>query len=550
MIHRISLAGLGVFVAVGLLCSGCGKADAPASQPTSSARATNAAVPLLKFHWVGKKQIVAANVATNFLALWNLPESARLEEQTLDKLAAAPWRLWATNVAVSNAPTAQLRPLLADLVQEEFYLEARGATNQASEFVLAIRLSSDRAALWQTNLPTVLMSMFPNLQLPASSSKPPASGSDFRFQTADFSLDFRRSGAWTLLAFGAAPERTAGLLLATNLPAFAPGSNQWIAAEVDLAQLNRSLALNWKLPPNFPRLTLSASGDESGVRTVGDLSFAAPLPSQLSPWSIPTNIIYDPLVSFTGVRGVASLLRTWLGWSEEKLGAAPDQLFFWAQSPALWQHFVTYPVAHGSNHVQTVGDYVLSEWNPIFLTNKVGNFAWATNAHRLVWRGVPFFQPVLESVPFDGRDFAVFGLFSNNATNRPVPPGLFTEFQNRSNLVYYDWELTEPQVRSWTQMGQLGRMVFGRAQLSPNTASLPWLRAVSTRFGNVTTVATLDTPQRISFKRFSTCGFTGPELHLLAEWFESPQFPVGLHTLLLPKGAGRPSPVSTNTPSN
>jgi hypothetical protein len=39
---------------------------------------------------------------------------------------------------------------------------------------------------------------------------------------------------------------------------------------------------------------------------------------------------------------------------------------------------------------------------------------------------------------------------------------------------------------------------------------------------------------RLVFTRTSTVGFTALELHLLADWMESPQFPRGLHTLLAP----------------
>lgn len=534
MSHKILVSAV-CALALALLGVGCGKTDVPSTNAPASVAATDAKAAFLKFHWAGKKQLAARNAATNFLALWNLPESVKLETQTLEKLASAPWRLWATNLPVSNAPTALLQAWLSDLVSEEFYLEAQADTNHALELLLAVKLPAERAAVWETNGPVILPSVLSGTPLQAVS---------------------RRSGDWTLLAVGVAPDRSAGLLSVgleriakVQTPVNAASSNHWLAAEFDLARLNQALAMNWKLPAHLPRVTLAVNGDESGVRTVGDLSFATPLNPNLTPWNIPTNIIYDPLVSFTGVRGVAPVLRAWLGWPEQKLGAAPDQVFFWAQSPALWQHFVTYPVAHGSNHVQVVGDYVLEELNPIFLTNKVGNFAWATNApHRLVWKGLPFFQPVLEHVMFKQTEFAVFGLFANNATNRLVPAGLFAEFQHKPNLVYYDWELTEPQVRSWTQMGQLSRMVFGRAQLSPQCASLPWLRAVSTRLGNVTTVATLETPQKISFKRSSVCGFTGPELHLLAEWLESPKFPVGLHTLLLARKPVQSPPGGTNAP--
>jgi hypothetical protein len=41
-------------------------------------------------------------------------------------------------------------------------------------------------------------------------------------------------------------------------------------------------------------------------------------------------------------------------------------------------------------------------------------------------------------------------------------------------------------------------------------------------------------PAQLDFTRQSTVGFNALELHLLADWLESPQFPHGLHTFLAP----------------
>src|SRR6266851_4839701 len=40
-------------------------------------------------HWLGKKRIAAETNAAGFMKIWNLPESAKIEAQTLDKLALA-----------------------------------------------------------------------------------------------------------------------------------------------------------------------------------------------------------------------------------------------------------------------------------------------------------------------------------------------------------------------------------------------------------------------------------------------------------------------------
>lgn len=561
----VSLLLVVVLTALGPLgCSpskpapGSGVTNAPASTLQAPTQST---APLARLHWLGKKRLAAEPNATNFMAIWNLPESARLEAQTLDKLATAPWRLLPGVAPLSNAPTALLRPLLDDLVQEECYLEVAGDTNRPTEFVLAVRLPDDRAALWQTNLPVILTSLGPiggegrvrgqsaagsagsDASSPAPNSQLPSPSPSFTLQTPDLSLQLSRSGDWTLLSVLRAadlrpPTSDFPLLasvrscIATNAaPFLGSATNMWIEADVELGRLRDCLKLNWERFPALPRLNLAVHAETGVLKTTGELVFPAALPLKLEAWDIPTNIIHDPLVSFTAVRAAAPWLRAALNWSEPDLGTAPDQFFFWAQSPALWQHFLTYPVANGSNHVAVVGEYILRELNPLFRTNRVGSFEWATNAQALVWKGLPYFVPRLETMPAHGRDFVVAGLFANRATNQPMPAGLFAEFQNNPKLVYFDWELSPPQVASWTQMGQLLRLVFGRAQLSPNTAGLPWLRAITPNLANATTVATLTDSNRITFRRSSTCGLTAIELHLLTDWLESPQFPRGLRSL-------------------
>jgi hypothetical protein len=161
--------------------------------------------------------------------------------------------------------------------------------------------------------------------------------------------------------------------------------------------------------------------------------------------------------------------------------------------------------------------------------------------------GVPFFKPVVEPARFGSQDFALIGLFANNTTNRPVPAGLFDEFNRNPGLVYYDWEYSAQQVKSWTQMSQLLRMIFGRQQLSPSFASLPWMREITPFLGNATTVVTLEKPDRIVFKRSSTLGLTSVEIHLLSDWLESPSFPDGF-TFQQPSRRNVP-PAATNAPA-
>jgi hypothetical protein len=541
MIHK-RLCWLSLMVAG--LFAGCGKSDPLSSDSSRSSQpSTLNSQPSLRLHWLGKKQLAADTNAAPLWNIWRLPESVRLEAQTLDKLAAAPWRFWQTNSAVSNAPTALLRPLLNDLLQEECYLEVRTGTNQPTELVLAVRQPADRAALWQTNLPLVWASIF------GSASNQPA--------TRNPQPTLTHSNDWTLLSLtGPRPatlDPRPSLLadfqqrLATNNAPFPPRlTNYWVEMDFDFRVLAPVVPGIGGGFTNRPHMSLRLLGDGQNVRTSGEFKFSQALKLALEPWQIPTNFICDPLVSFTAVRGVKDWIASRAEWSESKLGPSPNQVFFWAQSPALWQHFLTYPVTSASNHVTALGDWILQELNPIFQTNRVGGFAWSTNKFGLVWQGLPFFKPVIEPARFAQSDYALIGLFANNATNRAVPPALFAEFENRTNLVYYDWEISSPQVTSWTQMGQLLRMVFGRRQLSPATASLPWLKAITPSLGNATTILVLDDPQQVSLRRTASLGLTAVELHLLADWLESPDFPRGFYTLLAPRVVLRPVPEDLN----
>src|SRR5205809_385059 len=128
-----------------LLAAGCKKSsptDEPRTQTTASPSSLDPQTsPVARIHWLGKKRIAGETNAAGFMKIWNLPESARVEAQTLDKLSTAPWRLLKVETipsAVTNALTPigaspLLRPLLDDLVKEESYVEIRRPTNQPSE---------------------------------------------------------------------------------------------------------------------------------------------------------------------------------------------------------------------------------------------------------------------------------------------------------------------------------------------------------------------------------------------------------------------------------
>ena len=590
------------------LAGGCGKSApneraAGSQPPTLNPQPTTAVVA--QVHWIGMRQLAAKTNAASFLSVRNLPETAKLEKQTLDKLALAMigaavlesnyeaiasgrLRLAAANQVpgMTNQPpstnspspsaalqstihhqlsTNALRPLLDDLVNEESFLEVRQATNQPDTLALAIRLDAQRAALWQTNLAAALESFTGThptsttngwttvVRSPKSEVRSPAPNTQNPESRITYCVRLSRSGEWTILALAPSaaskqlstlnPPLSTGLRLdpLTRRLQSAPGgrtADVWLEASVDLRRVASAFSLAKNLPEGLPTLTLAVTGDGKNVLTSGRLNFPKPLPLELEPWNIPTNLVHDPVDSFTAIRGIQSCLASLKAWNDQRVGAPPNQLFFWAQPATV--PFMTYfaaPLPDASNQVWNVTDALLRECNPWITNNTVGRLERSTNDTSLGWVGVPFMVPFLRSTADSGSGFAFGGLFAYPFTNQPPPDLLFQQVTSHTNLVYYDWELTGQRVDDWIHIGQLLRLVFGKANLPPNSASMAWLNAAKTNLVNCVTGVAETGPAQLAFTRVSTAGLTALEMHLLADWLESPQFPRGLNTFRGPQRA-------------
>ena len=136
------------------------------------------------------------------------------------------------------------------------------------------------------------------------------------------------------------------------------------------------------------------------------------------------------------------------------------------------------------------------------------------------------------------------GLGPNLLTNKPAPQELLAQLYASTNMLYYDWELTQFCEEGLTQVAQMARQVFGVARLT-QTTSLLWMRAVSGKVGSSITTVQLASPNSLYAGRVSGMGLTGFELEVLADWLESPEFPSGLHTFVSPRP---PSPFKKSYP--
>ena len=462
---------------------------------------------LLRVHWLGLNQISADTNAARFMKVWQLPQTTALLAQTFYKCSR-----WLGGGGVTNAASGLLRPLLDDLVSSESYLEI-AATNRSSatahpSVAFAIRLSAQRARLWQTNLPS-----------------------------AANRVSLSQSGEWTLVGIGA---DSADLLesFATRIPRHTPpaATNYWLEADLAFDYLPAFVPQPVSFAIHHSSLSyihLTVTGQAGEVVTRGTLDFSHPLDLTLPSWEIPTNLIHEPLAAFTAVRGLAKWLAGLSAWQQLQFTPPPDQAFLWAQWGMPFQTYFAFPLSAASNQLSQLANRLVQNANPWLAVNAMGSFQWQTDLTALVWKDTLIVSPILQPVVLNQRDYLIGGLFTLLPGKAiPLSAEILRPILDHTNLVYYQTELTGRLVEDDLAMSQLFRLIFHQAQLPPQAVATQCLHTIAPLLGGCTTVITQASPQQLVLTRKSTIGITALELQLLADWLESPQFPHGLHTFL------------------
>jgi hypothetical protein len=523
-----------------LLTSGAGcqrSGSRAAAPPTVLPPATIASV-----HWLGQRRLGYEATAFFFMRVWNRPETARLEKQTLTKLAADPGEWLPGGAGLTADARSRLSWLLNDLVQEESYLEIRAATNSPSGTVFAIRLNAAQAGQWQTNLPVLLEPLTGGRTV----FHPITQGWSLKTTSVLDLIQLSRIGDWTIVSAGPDNNPLADEITARirrdGVPFVSAGTNLWLEAGLELPRLARifprSAGGGVGNPSIFSfqlstlnHLDLAVSGDGGNVITRGQLTFLQPLPASLEPWRLPVALMHEPLTSFTAVRGLRSWLAGSQWWRDLQIGAAPDQLFFWSLAGSPYQAYLAAPLPDATHQVAALTEHLMQKGNPWLATNGYISFDRAADGDGVTWGDLPDIRPFLKAAGTGADGWLFAGLLpdTNNAA-APPPAGMLQDVLRRPNLVYYDWQTTGLRLQPDLQLGQTARQLARRAPMTPDSASLGWLGLLMPRLGTSATIINRPAPDRLTFVRRATLGMTAPELHLLADWLESPRFPRGLHS--------------------
>jgi hypothetical protein len=511
--------------------------------------------PLFRYQFAGRAHLPAGTNAARFREIDALPATAELRAALAQKLAGAALPFWRKELpAGATDQSALLRPLFDDFLVAEAFVEIRGAAGN-TDTVLAIELGDDRAQLWSNNLKQLATVW--KLGGPRDITAEGFKGWEVKRTQAPNTLQFFRAGKWVVLGLGHEQLKQLPSLLAEAKKSGRPVpalKNEFLDLAADLPGLRSWFPIfaKWALPP----VVATVSGRGEAVRTEVRLQYSGRIPWRPEPWKIPTNVVSEPLTSFTIAQGIAPWLGQIKGISDLGLASLPSQFCAWGINHEQCRAYFAAPVSDATNAMQRLAPrlpgFVKSK-----LTNAQGEFVYVTNKAEVVWSGLPWLIPIIQAETSGKDQYLMGGLFPLPPKHVPPPEELFGQFRGRTNLLYYDWEITEPRLIHAKQLYQLASIFDSRRTLSTNSPSQRWLSAIGPKLGNTATEITQTGPQELVLVRRSHLGFTGFELATFSIWLESSVFPFGfelppplphLRTNAVP-GAAPPAGVKSNSGS-
>ncbi len=308
-----------------------------------------------------------------------------------------------------------------------------------------------------------------------------------------------------------ASSSPAGLARAASMPAATPGG--LFAGELDLAGLLGG-------DKRWPRVTMTLGMSNALVRTDAILDFATAPLGELEAWKIPDGIIRDPVIRFSAARGIAPLVEQ-VPWLKMLCGGkAPGQVTAWAQPEVTFRNWFAVPVEDGKARITAVHDSLKSYFGTTNAPGQyIGRLILNSNSTAMAVFDLKACTPTMSAVEQGGQTYLVNGFFSPMRTTNAIPPELRSRVE-RSEIAWYEWEITGESARNWNVLAQFNRLAQREAPNPVNARGLKWLMATAPKLGNSVTELTRVSPTRYELHRKSDIGLNGLELVWLSRWLD------------------------------
>lgn len=484
------------------------------------------------WHFAGIRAVESAENALTLQDVWRLPESRRLGRLLTERLAQTPERQMFGRQAKANAERARIaQSLAALLLASESFGEVKGLAGGGAHLSLAVRLAPPKASEWKQHLRRYFALL--NWQELAESAE-----ENLRWMAAKGDLEARlaREGEWLLFGAGNGDFSRLTKWQASIAGGDLPSS--LAAGDLLLLRGHAGRLAEWLADVSLPSLSdfeVRFQPEENGVRTTATIRLREAVEFPLPDWEVPTKFIRDPIVSFSGARGLRSVIAKLPAAKTLAERGIPEQFFSWSRrfvpsSKSMpiypFPAYLAWPIPLEEVSVERLPQHLSALVGPDVLASGRARLVSLPSLNKTMLQlRAPLVEPFVRGFTNQTHGVRIAGLFPLINQPRPVPDALLAQLDSAKNLVYYHWEITQHRIEFFKNLFQLLAFLAGQPQMKADGAGLRWLDAVAPKMGNAVTIVTAPAPQTLNLVRKSYFGFTGLELAAVVRWLESESCP-------------------------
>lgn len=301
---------------------------------------------------------------------------------------------------------------------------------------------------------------------------------------------------------------------------------------------------------NVSTISLNGYLHEENVRTSCRVKMKQAVNFVQNDWILPTNIIKDPIIQLSALRGASNLFAASPWW--QKYGKAvqtPNVLFLSASAEVPFQTAVIVDSGEIKKSVSILSQSIDKWLAEAYPNNSHPTLAANSNAVEVGWFGWPILKPYLRGIKDGEQEYMMMGLLLGPIKGDPLSPELWKQITSNDKLFYYSWEITGARFKQDQAMNSLLKMLFKspvdreemikkreeRKNADPkelaklqNEAKLKKLRektlsdwmtkSIQDCLGNSITKGTQVSETELLFERQSSVGLTAQEFWWLCEW--------------------------------
>ena len=459
-----------------------------------------------QWHFVGADGLRSQTGALALRAFFSHSNAPALAERLRPRATRAALE-WLSGAPAADAAVIQAQPLVADLLAHESAGEVWRRGDGSREVFLAVRITAERAPIWNDRYPALVKPLGP-----------------------------KASGAWV--------SAEKGWLFAVS-PSDSPRAKDFRSRVLSASNPPSRLVEFQKAPGAWPGLRATAVATNGAVFWTGTLSKPGLAESTLPNWQYPTNLIHDPLVSLTAIRGVTPQVLGLLGLDSYLQGQEIGAMYLWAQAESPFQSYAVVHVNDSASVLKAANAELSRRYSTNAEPGKLDGLVMYDGEKQILGlSSAPGVLPMLSGAENQKPGFLGFSLVPRQRSVQPVPKELLQQLQ-QPGLVVYDWEITSENFVHWWANLQVRDLSLGLNPAPGDGLANLWLTDTLGKVDNTVTQVRQSGPGTFTWSRKAPVGLSAMEWVLLGRWLD----PATPRKLKAPRLAPSPPMGLPETPS-